>query len=69
MLLKLRYTKAELECLIKTRLLEKRWRFRLTIPSCVMRNVNSLANKKDKLAPLVKNMKLYKECSLLRSLL
>lgn len=42
--LKLHYAKAELKHLIKTRLLEKRWRFRPNIPSCVMGNVNSLAS-------------------------
>ena len=63
--LKLRYRGSRAGELIKARLLEKQWRFKPTIPSCVMGNVNSLANKTVELAALVKNVKLYRECSLL----
>lgn len=45
--------------------LKKRWRFKPSIPLCVMGNVNSLTNKMDKFSALVKNVRLYKECSLM----
>ncbi|KAI4890783.1 hypothetical protein NFI96_007798 [Prochilodus magdalenae] len=45
--------------------MEKRWRYKPSIPSVVMGNVNSLANKTDELAALVRNQRLYRECSLL----
>ena len=41
---------------VKARLMEKRWRFKPSIPSCVKGNVNSLANKTDELAAPVKNV-------------
>lgn len=44
---------------------EKRWRYKPSIPSLVMGNANSLANKTDELAALVRNQKLYRECSLI----
>lgn len=50
---------------VKARHVEKRWRYKPSIPSVVMWNVNSLANKPDALAALVRNPKIYKECSLL----
>ena len=53
---------------VKTRrreIREKKWRFKPAVPSMVMGNVNSLANKTDELASLVRNQKLYRECSLI----
>ncbi|XP_073668918.1 uncharacterized protein [Paramisgurnus dabryanus] len=50
---------------VRIRRMEKRWRFKPPVPSCVMGNVNSLANKMDEMAALVKNVKLYRECSLI----
>ncbi|KAI4880568.1 hypothetical protein NFI96_009563, partial [Prochilodus magdalenae] len=45
--------------------MEKRWRYKPSIPSVVMGNLNSLANKTEELAALVQNQRLYRECSLL----
>ncbi|KAI4892824.1 hypothetical protein NFI96_004611 [Prochilodus magdalenae] len=50
---------------LKAKRMEKRWRYKPSIPSVVMGNVNSLANKTDELAALVRNQRLYRECSLL----
>ncbi|KAK0152203.1 hypothetical protein N1851_006436 [Merluccius polli] len=50
---------------VKARVLVKRWKFKPSIPLCVMGNVNSFTNKTDELASLVKNVKLYRECSLM----
>ncbi|KAK0148991.1 RNA-directed DNA polymerase from mobile element jockey [Merluccius polli] len=50
---------------VRTRRMEKKWRFKPAVPSMVMGNVNSLANKTDELASLVRNQKLYRECSLI----
>lgn len=50
---------------VRTRRREKKWRFKPAVPSMVMGNVNSLANKTDELASLVRNQKLYRECSLI----
>ena len=60
-----RYRGSRAGALVKARRLQKRWRFKPAIPSFVMGNVNSLANKTDELAALVMNVKLYRECSLL----
>ena len=60
-----RYRGSRAGALVKARRLQKRWRFKPAIPSFVMGNVNSLANKTDELAALVMNVKLYSECSLL----
>ncbi|KAI4875864.1 hypothetical protein NFI96_034110, partial [Prochilodus magdalenae] len=50
---------------LKAKKTEKRWRYKPSVPSVVMGNVNSLTNKTDELACLVKNQRLYRECSLL----
>ena len=52
---------------VKARLLAKRWKYKPTVPSCVMGNVNSLPNKMDELASLVRTEKLYRECSVMFS--
>lgn len=44
---------------------EKKWRYKPSVPSIVMGNVKSLANKTDELAALERNQKLYKVCSLI----
>ncbi|KAI4902351.1 hypothetical protein NFI96_003954 [Prochilodus magdalenae] len=49
---------------LKAKKTEKRWRYKPSVPSVVMGNVNSLTNKTDELACLVKNQRLYRECSL-----
>ncbi|KAI4897872.1 hypothetical protein NFI96_027461, partial [Prochilodus magdalenae] len=50
---------------LKTKRMENRWKYKPSIPSVVMGNVNSLASKTDELAALVRNQWLYRECSLL----
>ncbi|KAI4904813.1 hypothetical protein NFI96_000061 [Prochilodus magdalenae] len=45
--------------------MEKRWRYKPSVSSVVKGNVNSLANKTDELAALVRNQRLYRKCSLL----
>ena len=49
---------------LKAKKTEKRWRYKPSVRSVVMGNVNSLTNKTDELACLVKNQRLYRECSL-----
>ncbi|KAI4875852.1 hypothetical protein NFI96_001584, partial [Prochilodus magdalenae] len=49
---------------LKAKKMEKRRRYKPSVPSVVMGNVNSLTNKTDELACLVKNQRLYRECSL-----
>ncbi|KAI4887694.1 hypothetical protein NFI96_025016 [Prochilodus magdalenae] len=49
---------------LKAKKMEKRWRYKPSVPPVVMGNVNSLTNKTDELAGLVKNQRLYRECSL-----
>ena len=63
--LRLRYRGNRAGAVVKARRLEKQWRYKPSIPSCVMGNVNSLTNKTDELAALVKNVRLYRECSLM----
>ena len=53
-----RYRGSRAGALVKARRLQKRWRFEPAIPSFVMGNVNSLANKSDELAALVVSVKL-----------
>uniref|UniRef100_A0A3B1JI52 Reverse transcriptase domain-containing protein n=1 Tax=Astyanax mexicanus TaxID=7994 RepID=A0A3B1JI52_ASTMX len=50
---------------LKAKRMEKRWRFKPSVPSVVMGNVNALTNKTDELATLVSNQRLYRECSIL----
>lgn len=50
---------------VKARVLAKRWKYKPPVPSCVMGNVNSLPNKMDELASLVRTEKLYRECSVM----
>ncbi|KAI4901610.1 hypothetical protein NFI96_007589 [Prochilodus magdalenae] len=50
---------------LKAKRMEKCWRYKPSIPSVVIWNVNSLANKTDELVALVRNQRLYWECSLL----
>ncbi|XP_062272351.1 uncharacterized protein LOC133978042 [Scomber scombrus] len=50
---------------VKARVLAKRWKYKPSIPLCVIGNVNSLTNKTDELESLVRNVKLYRECSLM----
>lgn len=57
--------RAKLKAKLKAKKTEKRWRYKPSVPSVVMGNVNSLTNKTDELASLVKNQRLYRECSLL----
>ncbi|XP_017541663.2 uncharacterized protein LOC108413582 [Pygocentrus nattereri] len=49
---------------LKAKQLENRWRYKPCIPAVVMGNVNSLVNKTDELAALVRNQRIYRECSL-----
>lgn len=49
---------------VKARRREKRWRYKPSIPSVIMGNVNSRANKTDELASLVRHQKAFRECSL-----
>lgn len=51
--------------LLKARRLAKKWRFKPPVPSIIMGNVNSLPNKIDELAALTRNVKTFRECSLL----
>ena len=45
--------------------LEGKRRYKPAVPTVIMGNVNSLTNKVDELSSLVRNIKLYKECSLM----
>ncbi len=45
--------------------LVKKWRYKPSVPSVIMGNVNSLPNKIDGLAAPVRYIKTYRECSLL----
>ncbi|KAI3352144.1 hypothetical protein L3Q82_020954 [Scortum barcoo] len=51
--------------MLKAKRLAKKWRFKPPVPSMIMGNVNSLPNKIDELAALTKNLKTFRECSLL----
>ncbi|KAI4880858.1 hypothetical protein NFI96_024792 [Prochilodus magdalenae] len=62
--LKRKYRGCRAGAKLKARKTEKRWRYKPSVPSVVMGNVNSLTNKTDELACLVKNQRLYRECSL-----
>ena len=50
---------------VKARLMAKRWKYKPSVPSFVMGNVNSLTNKTDELAALVRNDRTYREYSIL----
>ena len=50
---------------VRTKRRENKWKFKPSVPAIVMGNVNSLVNKTDELAALVKNQKLYREASLI----
>ena len=50
---------------VKARLAAKRWKYKPSVPSIVMGNVNCLTNKTDELAALVRTDKTFRECSLL----
>ena len=49
---------------LKAKLRAKRMKYKPSIPSIVMGNVKSLTNKCDKLEALVRNQRVYRECSL-----
>lgn len=42
----------------------RRWRYKPFLPSIIMGNVNSLPNKCEELEALMKNERIYHECSL-----
>jgi len=46
---------------LKARHRKKHWRFKPFVPSVVMGNANSLANKTGELAALVKNVMIYRD--------
>ena len=50
---------------LKAMLRAKRMKYKLSIPSIVMGNVNSLTNKCDELEALVRNQQVYWECGLM----
>ncbi len=50
---------------LKAKRLRKKWRYKPTVHSVIKGNVNSLPNKIDELAALVKSVKIYRECRLL----
>lgn len=50
---------------LKAKRLARKWRYKPSVPSVIQGNVNSLQNKIDELAALVKNVRIYWECSLL----
>ncbi|CAM4645751.1 unnamed protein product [Leuciscus chuanchicus] len=50
---------------VKARLATKRWKYKPSVPSIVMGNVNCLTNKTDELATLVRTDRMFRECSLL----
>ncbi|KAI3354583.1 hypothetical protein L3Q82_019078 [Scortum barcoo] len=51
--------------MLKAKRLAKKWRFKPPVSSMIIGNVNSLPNKIDELAALTKNLKTFRECSLL----
>jgi len=58
-----RYRGCKAGAKLKARLAEKRRRFKPSLPSVIMGNVNSLPNKMDELSTL-KNQRIYRECSM-----
>ena len=52
-------------CRAGAKLKARRWRYKPFLPSVLMGNVNSLPNKCDELLALVRNQRLYWECSLM----
>ena len=52
-------------CRAGVRQREKRWRFKPFLPTVVMGNVRSLANKIDELRVLTRSQKEYRECSIM----
>ena len=50
---------------VKAGLTAKRWKYKPSVPSILMRNVNCLTNKIDELAALVRTDRTSRECSLL----
>ena len=52
-------------CRAGVRQREKRWRFKPFLPTVVMGNVRSLANKMDELQVLARSQKEYRQCSIM----
>ncbi len=50
---------------LKAKLRARRMKYKPSIPSIVMGNINSLTNKCDELEALVRNQRVYRECSLM----